>query len=46
MNEHENEDVESEYREFDAEDPNYQRKFAEDANRDKSNLFLFLFDAC
>jgi hypothetical protein len=33
-----------EYREFDAEDLNYQQEFAENADGGKSNLFPF--DAC
>jgi hypothetical protein len=45
VNERENEDVGGEYREFDAEDPDCQQEFLEDADRGKSSLF-FLFDAC
>ena len=37
MNEPENENVGDEYREFDAEDPDCQQKFAEDADGGKSN---------
>jgi hypothetical protein len=44
VNEPENEDVGSEYREFDTEDPNFQQEFAEDADVGKSSLFPF--DAC
>ena len=43
MNEPENADVGDEYREFDAEDPDCQQKFAEDADGGKSNRFPFLF---
>ena len=39
MNESENEEVGDEFREFfDAEDPNCQQKFTEDAGGGKSNL--------
>jgi hypothetical protein len=38
------EDIGDEYREFDAEDPNYQQEFAEGTNGGKSNLIPF--DAC
>ena len=44
VNEPENEDVRDEYREFDAEDPNCQKEFLEDAHGGKSNPFPF--DAC
>ena len=37
MNEPKNEDFENEYREFDAEDPDCQQEFAEDADGGKSN---------
>ena len=39
MNEPENADVGDEYREFDAEDPDCQQEFAEDADGGKSNRF-------
>jgi hypothetical protein len=41
VNEPENEDVGGEYREFNPEDPNYEQEFAEDADKGKSNIFLF-----
>ena len=44
VNKPENEDVRDEYREFDAEDPDCQQEFAEDADGGKSSLFPF--DAC
>lgn len=44
VNEPENEDVGGEYREFDAEDPDGQQEFAEDADGGKSDLIPF--DAC
>ena len=40
VNEPENEDVGGQYREFDAEDPNYQQEFAKDADGGKYNLIL------
>jgi len=39
VNEPENADVGDEYREFDAEDPDCQQEFAEDADGGKSNRF-------
>jgi hypothetical protein len=44
VNELENEDVGGEYREFDAEKPDCQQEFAEDADGGKSSLFPY--DAC
>jgi hypothetical protein len=44
VNEPENEDVEGEYHEFDAEDPDGQQEFTEDTDEGKSSLFPF--DAC
>jgi hypothetical protein len=44
VNEPENEDIEGEYCEFDAEDPDGQQEFAEDA--DGGNFDLISFDAC
>jgi hypothetical protein len=44
VNEPENEDVEIEYHEFDAEDPDGRQEFAEDIDGGKSSLFPF--DAC
>ena len=44
MNEPKDEDVGGKYREFDAEDPNCQLEFLEDADGGKSSLFPF--DAC
>jgi hypothetical protein len=44
VNEPEDEDVGGEYREFDAEDPDYQREFLEDVDGGKSNQFPF--NAC
>jgi hypothetical protein len=44
VNKPEDEDVGGEYREFDAENPNYRQEFLEDADGGKSNLFPF--DAC
>jgi hypothetical protein len=44
VNKSENEDVGGEYREFNTEDPDGQQEFAEDADRDKSDLISF--DAC
>jgi hypothetical protein len=44
VNKPENEDVGGEYGEFDAEEPDYQQEFAEDADGGKSSLFPF--DAC
>jgi hypothetical protein len=41
VNEPKNEDVGGKYREFDAEDPDCQQEFAEDANRGKSSIFPF-----
>jgi hypothetical protein len=41
VNEPENEYVEDEYREFDAEDPDGQQEFAEDADGGKSDLIPF-----
>jgi hypothetical protein len=41
VNEPENEDVGGEYCEFDAEEPDCQQKFTEDADRGKSSLFPF-----
>jgi hypothetical protein len=41
VNEPENEDVGGEYREFDAEEPDCEQEFAEDADGDKSSLFPF-----
>jgi hypothetical protein len=44
VNEPENEDVGGEYCEFDAEEPDCQQEFAEDADGGKSSLFPF--DTC
>jgi hypothetical protein len=44
MNEPENEDVGGEYHKFDAEDPDGQQEFIEDADGGKSDLIPF--DAC
>jgi hypothetical protein len=44
VNEPENEDVGGKYREFDAEELDYQQEFTEDADGGKSSLFPF--DAC
>jgi hypothetical protein len=44
VNEPEDDDVEGEYREFNAEDTDYQQEFLEDIDGGKSNLFSF--DAC
>jgi hypothetical protein len=41
VNEPENEDVRGEYREFNAEELNYQQEFAEDTDGGKSSLFPF-----
>jgi hypothetical protein len=41
VNELENEDVEDEYRKFDAEDPDCHQEHLEDVNGDKSSLFPF-----
>jgi hypothetical protein len=41
VNEPENEDVGGEYREFDAEYPDGQQEFVEDADGGKSSLFSF-----
>jgi hypothetical protein len=44
VNEPKNENVRGEYREFNAEDPDCQQEFLEDADGGKSSLFPF--DAC
>jgi hypothetical protein len=44
VNELQNEDVGGEYREFDAEDPDCQQEFLDDADGGKSRLFPF--DVC
>jgi hypothetical protein len=44
VNEPENKDVGGEYRKFDAEKPDCQQEFLEDADGGKSSLFPF--DAC
>jgi hypothetical protein len=44
VNEPEHRDVGGEYREFNAEEPDYQQEFAKDADRGKFSLFPF--DAC
>jgi hypothetical protein len=44
VNEPQNEDNGGEYHEFDAEDPDCQREFAEDTDGGKSDLIPF--DAC
>jgi hypothetical protein len=44
VHEPENENIGDEYHKFDAENPNYQHEFAEDADGGKSNIIFF--DVC